>query len=104
MVDVTAEFLAQLTFTAIGAVILLIKVPDSTLARPLEIGLFVAVAAAIGFIVAPAGCGAAVRTHQRTHRRAPAGRGAGPPGGRAAGDDARSTAGRCAWHSAGRCT
>jgi putative membrane protein len=55
VVDVTAEFLAQLTVTAIGVVILLIKVPDSTLARPLEIGLFLAVAAAIGFIVVQRG-------------------------------------------------
>ncbi|MEJ0016331.1 MAG: lysylphosphatidylglycerol synthase domain-containing protein [Acetobacteraceae bacterium] len=43
VVDVTAEFLAQLAFTAIGLGILLARAPDSALAVPLEIGLGLAV-------------------------------------------------------------
>ncbi len=55
VVDVTAEFLAQMTFTAIGLVILLLRVPNSALALPLAIGLGVAVTAAVGFIVVQRG-------------------------------------------------
>jgi putative membrane protein len=51
IVDVTAEFLAQLAFTAIGLAILLVRSPDSSLATPLELGLALAVAAAVGFII-----------------------------------------------------
>jgi putative membrane protein len=51
VVDVTAEFLAQLAFTALGLVVLLVRVPNSALAVPLEIGLGLAVAAGIAFIV-----------------------------------------------------
>jgi glycosyltransferase 2 family protein len=50
VVDVTAEFLAQLAFTALGLVVLLLRAPDSALATPLELGLGLAVAAAIAFI------------------------------------------------------
>ena len=51
VVDVTAEFLAQLAFTALGLAILLIRVPHSALTGPLELGLGLAVAAAVAFIV-----------------------------------------------------
>jgi len=50
VVDVTAEFLAQLAFTAIGLAVLLVRVPHSTLATPLELGLGLSVAAAVAFI------------------------------------------------------
>jgi putative membrane protein len=50
VVDVTAEFLAQLAFTALGLAILLVRAPNSSLATPLELGLGLALAAAIGFI------------------------------------------------------
>jgi putative membrane protein len=50
VVDVTAEFLAQLAFTALGLVVLLLRAPDSSLATPLELGLGLAVAAAVAFI------------------------------------------------------
>ena len=51
VVDVTAEFLAQLAFTALGLAILLVRAPQSTLATPLELGLGLAFAAALAFIV-----------------------------------------------------
>lgn len=50
VVDVTAEFLAQLAFTAIGLAILLARAPKSTLAVPLEVGLGLAVLAGFAFI------------------------------------------------------
>jgi putative membrane protein len=50
VVDVTAEFLAQLAFTAIGLVILLARAPHSALAIPIEIGLGLAVLAGVAFI------------------------------------------------------
>jgi putative membrane protein len=50
VVDVTAEFLAQLAFTAIGIGILLARAPDSSLAVPLEVGLGLAVAAGVALI------------------------------------------------------
>ena len=53
--DVTAEFLAELAFTAIGLAILLARAPDSTLAVPVEVGLGVAIMAAIGFVWAQQG-------------------------------------------------
>jgi putative membrane protein len=46
-VDVTAEFLAQLAFTAIGLGILLARSPNSAFAVPLEVGLGLAVMAAV---------------------------------------------------------
>jgi putative membrane protein len=45
VVDVTAEFLAELAFTGIGLAILLARAPNSGLTVPLEIGLGVAVVA-----------------------------------------------------------
>ncbi len=50
VVDVTAEFLAEVAFTAIGLGILLSRAPDSSLAVPLEVGLALAVIAAVGLI------------------------------------------------------
>ena len=50
VVDATAEFLAQLAFTAIGLVILLARAPDSSLAVPLEVGLGLAVFAGAALI------------------------------------------------------
>ena len=50
VVDVTAEFLAQLAFTGIGLGILLARAPRSGLAVPVEIGLGLAVMAAFVFI------------------------------------------------------
>ncbi len=50
VVDVTAEFLAQLAFTAIGLGILLARAPTSSLAVPLEVGLGLAVMAGAGLI------------------------------------------------------
>ncbi len=50
VVDVTAEFLAQLAFTAIGLGILLARAPNSSLAVPLEVGLGLAVMAGVALI------------------------------------------------------
>jgi putative membrane protein len=50
VVDVTAEFLAQLAFTAIGLGILLARAPNSALAVPLEVGLGLAVVAGAALI------------------------------------------------------
>ncbi len=50
VVDVTAEFLAQIAFTAIGVSILLIRSPSSDLAVPLELGLGLAVIACLAFV------------------------------------------------------
>jgi putative membrane protein len=50
VVDVTAEFLAQLAFTAIGLGILLARAPHSSLAVPLEVGLGLAVIAGVALI------------------------------------------------------
>jgi putative membrane protein len=50
VVDVTAEFLAQLAFTAIGLGILLARAPHSSLAVPVEVGLGLAVMAGVAFI------------------------------------------------------
>jgi glycosyltransferase 2 family protein len=50
VVDVTAEFLAEVAFTAIGLGILLARAPDSSLAVPVEVGLGVAVMAGIALI------------------------------------------------------
>jgi putative membrane protein len=57
VVDVTAEFLAQLAFTAIGLVILLLRAPNSTFAQPAELGLGLAVAAAAVFVLVQRGGG-----------------------------------------------
>ena len=50
VVDVTAEFLAQLAFTGIGLGILLARAPHSSLAVPLEVGLGLAVMAGVALI------------------------------------------------------
>lgn len=50
VVDLTAEFLAQITFTAIGLGLLLAHTPNSALAVPLEIGLGLAVLACVAFV------------------------------------------------------
>ncbi len=50
VVDVTAEFLAQLAFTAVGLGILLARAPESSLAVPVEIGLGLAVMAGVALI------------------------------------------------------
>jgi glycosyltransferase 2 family protein len=49
VVDVTAEFLAQIAFAGIGLAILLARAPKSGLAVPLEIGLGCAVIACFAF-------------------------------------------------------
>jgi putative membrane protein len=50
VVDVTAEFLAELAFTGIGLGILLARAPRSSLAVPVEIGLGLAVMACFAFV------------------------------------------------------
>ncbi len=50
VVDVTAEFLAQLAFTTIGLGILLARAPESSLAVPVEVGLGLAVMAGVALI------------------------------------------------------
>jgi putative membrane protein len=50
VVDVTAEFLAEVAFTAIGLGILLARAPNSRLAVPVEVGLGLAVMAAAALI------------------------------------------------------
>ena len=69
VVDVTAEFLAQVAFIAIGLGILLARAPNSALAVPLEIGLGLAVMAGVGADLAAAGRRAAVRPARPAHRR-----------------------------------
>ena len=55
VVDVTAEFLAQIAFTCIGLGILLVRAPASGLAVPAEIGIGLAVLACFGFVWAQQG-------------------------------------------------
>jgi putative membrane protein len=50
VVDVTAEFLAELAFTGIGLGILIARAPASRLAVPVEIGLGLAVVAALALL------------------------------------------------------
>ncbi|MDR3538119.1 MAG: lysylphosphatidylglycerol synthase domain-containing protein [Acetobacteraceae bacterium] len=50
VVDVTAEFLAQIAFASIGLGILLARAPRSGLAVPLEIGIGLAVMACFAFV------------------------------------------------------
>jgi glycosyltransferase 2 family protein len=50
VVDVTAEFLAELAFTGIGLGILLARAPRSELAVPIEVGLGLAVMACFAFV------------------------------------------------------
>jgi putative membrane protein len=55
VVDVTAEFLAQIAFVCIGLGVLLARAPGSDLAIPLEVGIGVAVLACFGFMWAQKG-------------------------------------------------
>lgn len=55
VVDVTAEFLAQIAFACIGLGILLARAPASGLAVPVEVGIGVAVLACFGFVWAQKG-------------------------------------------------
>ncbi len=50
VVDLTAEFIAEVVFAAIGLMILLVKDPNTDMRVPLEIGIGLAVVAATGFI------------------------------------------------------
>jgi putative membrane protein len=50
VVDVTAEFLAQIAFACIGLGILLARAPGSGVAVPAEVGIGVAVLACFGFV------------------------------------------------------
>ncbi|MFL5253934.1 MAG: lysylphosphatidylglycerol synthase domain-containing protein [Rhodopila sp.] len=50
VVDVTAEFLAEIAFTALGLGILLARAPNSALAVPIEVGIGLAVMAGFTFI------------------------------------------------------
>jgi glycosyltransferase 2 family protein len=50
VVDVTAEFLAQIAFTAIGLGILILRAPESRIAVPAEVGIGLAVLAGCAFI------------------------------------------------------
>lgn len=55
VVDVTAEFLAEIAFTAIGLVILIVRAPGSEMVVPLEVGLGLAVIAGFALIWAQRG-------------------------------------------------
>ena len=57
VVDVTAEFLAQIVFSCIGLVILLLRVPGSKIAGPVEAGIGLAVLACFAFIWVQKGIG-----------------------------------------------
>jgi putative membrane protein len=57
VVDVTAEFLAQIAFACIGLAILLARAPGSGLAVPVEIGLGIAVMACFAFFWLQQGAG-----------------------------------------------
>jgi glycosyltransferase 2 family protein len=57
VVDITAEFIAQLAFTGIGLSVLIARAPRSPLAVPVEVGLGLAVAVAVGMIAAQKGAG-----------------------------------------------
>ena len=50
VVDITAEFLAEIAFTGIGLFLLIARFPNSSLAVPIEVGLALAVAACCVFI------------------------------------------------------
>jgi len=50
VVDVTAEFLAELAFTCIGLGVLIARAPNSRLAVPVEVGLGLAVMAGLALI------------------------------------------------------
>ncbi|MSO99513.1 MAG: TIGR00374 family protein [Acetobacteraceae bacterium] len=50
VVDVTAEFLAQIAFACIGLTILVLRAPGSNIAGPVEVGIGLAVIACVAFI------------------------------------------------------
>jgi len=50
IVDVTAEFLAQITFAMLGVGFLLARAPKSNLAVPAEVGIGIAVVAGVAFV------------------------------------------------------
>jgi glycosyltransferase 2 family protein len=66
VVDVTAEFLAELAFTGIGLGILIARAPGSRLAVPVEIGLGLAVMAGLALVALQQG---AARLFARLGRR-----------------------------------
>jgi putative membrane protein len=55
VVDVTAEFLAQIAFACLGLGVLLARAPGSGLTIPLEVGIGLAVLACFGFVWAQKG-------------------------------------------------
>ena len=55
IVDVTAEFLAQIAFAGIGLGVLLARAPASSLAVPVEVGIGLAVLACFAFVWAQKG-------------------------------------------------
>jgi putative membrane protein len=57
VVDVTAEFLAQIVFACIGLAILVLRVPGSRIAGPVEAGIALAVLACFAFIWLQKGIG-----------------------------------------------
>jgi putative membrane protein len=57
VVDVTAEFLAQIVFACLGLVILILRVPGSTMAGPVEAGIGLAVLACFAFVWLQKGIG-----------------------------------------------
>ena len=57
VVDVTAEFLAQIVFACVGLVILLLRVPGSRIAAPVEAGIGLAVLACFAFVWVQKGVG-----------------------------------------------
>ena len=57
IVDVTAEFLAQIAFACIGLLILVLRAPGSGIAGPVEIGIVLAVLACGGFVWLQRGIG-----------------------------------------------
>ena len=57
VVDVTAEFLAQIVFACIGLAILILRVPGSKIAGPVEAGIGLAVLACFAFIWVQKGIG-----------------------------------------------
>ena len=57
IVDVTAEFLAQIVFAVIGLAILILRVPGSNIAGPVEAGIGLAVLACFAFIWVQKGVG-----------------------------------------------
>jgi glycosyltransferase 2 family protein len=57
IVDVTAEFLGQIAFVAVGLIVLLVRAPGSELTLPLAIGLAAAVASGAAFVWLQLGAG-----------------------------------------------